>query len=168
MGVRICLNYLWQFGKRFALLWFENTARGGRRSRWRFVYFASEIVTRRVCRCTLLYLGGGCRENRHWTKKQRPSRRGVARALEPLEGGKGLIDIFIHEIGGRCKKKIKGGRDEQHYCRRLSTFKRRLPRRRAATLRPVIKLSQKPRAPMGAPQKLVNARVYPSGKEITQ
>jgi hypothetical protein len=28
---------------------------------------------------------------------------GVARALEPLEGGKGLIDYFIHHSCGRCK-----------------------------------------------------------------
>lgn len=40
------------------------------------------------------------------TKKQRPSRRGVARALEPLEGGKGLIGIFIHDPPFCCKKKI--------------------------------------------------------------
>lgn len=42
-----------------------------------------------------------------WTKKQRPSRRGVARALEPLEGGKGLIEIFIHDRPSLCKRKIR-------------------------------------------------------------
>ena len=36
----------------------------------------------------------------------------MARALEPLEGGKGLIDIFIHETGVRCKKKIRKRREE--------------------------------------------------------
>jgi hypothetical protein len=52
-------------------------------------------------------LCSGMGSGRRWTKKQRPSRRGVARALEPLEGGKGLIDFFIHETGGQCKKKIR-------------------------------------------------------------
>ena len=92
------LNYFRQLGRYLLCLWFENTAREGDkvggdpyilRRQWPLQECVDAHIKHRHKKRQVL-----------GKKKQRPSRRGVARALEPLEGGKGLIDIFIHENRG--------------------------------------------------------------------
>ena len=84
-GSQVMSNY---FGRKFNSLWWKDNARAGGR-----VGGSSYILRRR-------WPQRGCadahrEENVLGTKKQRSSRRGVARALEPLEGGKGLI-LFLY------------------------------------------------------------------------
>ena len=87
-GSQVMFKLFWEV---ICSVWWKDNARASDK-----VGVTSYILRRRWSQrgCADAHRGG---DGTLLTKKQRPSRRGVARALEPLEGGKGLID-FLYTI----------------------------------------------------------------------